>query len=219
MHAAAFILTAIGGYVLGSIPTGYWVGRLQGVDIRSLGSGNIGATNVMRFLGKPAGIFVLLMDALKGYLACKLVAGLVIGLAGTPDTNMALIREWHSLVGGVAAILGHNYSVWLGFKGGKGIATSAGVLVALVPVALLVCLGVWGLVMAACRYVSLASVAAAAVLPFAVWWSHGSGTLVAVSAFLSIMAIYKHRANIQRLLQGTEHRFGQDRSTTKETTS
>ncbi|HOW67022.1 MAG TPA: glycerol-3-phosphate 1-O-acyltransferase PlsY [Verrucomicrobiota bacterium] len=203
-----FIGVAVAGYFLGSIPTGYLAGRCRGIDIRRLGSGNIGATNVMRFLGRPVGVAVLLTDALKGYLACTVLVSGVMRLPVFGVTAGTLPAEWLALTGGVSAILGHNYTCWLGFKGGKGIATSAGVLLGLMPAALLVCLAVWGVVFGVSRYVSLASILAAASLPPAVFFTHGSGAMISVSVFLAIMAIYKHRSNIQRLIQGQEHRFG-----------
>lgn len=207
MYGTVFIVVALGGYCLGSIPTGYCMGRLRGVDIRQLGSGNIGATNVMRILGKPIGVFVLLVDALKGYLACILLPSLAIHLlaAGTdlPD------RVWLSLAGGIMAILGHNFPCWLRFKGGKGIATTAGVLAALMPWAFVICVGTWLATVGLSRYVSVASIAAAIVLPLAVWATQSSRLLLGVSVMLSAMAIYKHRTNIQRLFDGTEHRLGQ----------
>jgi glycerol-3-phosphate acyltransferase PlsY len=167
------------------------------VDIRSVGSGNIGATNVFRILGKTAGITVLLIDALKGFLPAKFLL-----IDSTPQT-----QEYHSLVAGFFAIIGHNYTCWLRFKGGKGIATSAGVLLAWVPLALLIALGSWIVTFAASRYVSLASIIAALVLPFAVWATGQSIRMIAVSSVISLLAIYKHRANIQRLAAGTENRF------------
>lgn len=199
-----YLLTAILAYFIGSIPTGYLFGRARGVDIRTTGSGNIGATNVFRTLGKTAGISVLLIDAVKGFLPTKF---LLIG--ATPET-----REYHSMVAGLFAILGHNYTCWLRFKGGKGIATSAGVLIALVPLGLLITLGAWLMVFAISRYVSLASVFAAFVLPFAVWAVERSPRMIILCTVLSLLAIYKHRANIQRLLAGTEHRFGAKREKT-----
>ena len=175
------LLIALGAFLLGSIPTGYLVARAKGVDIRKHGSGNIGATNVFRTLGKPLGIFVFLVDALKGFAA-------------------------------VAAIAGHNYTPWLGFKGGKGIATSVGVLLALMPWAVLAIAVVWVLVFKISRYVSLASICAAAALPAAVgmlWFSGcgGNGPLLAFSLAISALAIWRHRTNIQRLRAGTEPRF------------
>lgn len=197
--------TALAAYLLGSIPTGYLVGRARGVDIRSVGSGNIGATNVMRVLGKPIGILVLLADALKGGLATGLLPGLTAGWTGAAS---GATPEWLQILGGVSAILGHNYTCWLRFKGGKGIATSAGVLVVLMPKAFAVCLGVWLLVFALSRIVSLASIAAAVALPIALIAFGRSLTLILVGAGLGALAIYRHRSNIQRLLAGTEPRVG-----------
>jgi glycerol-3-phosphate acyltransferase PlsY len=197
-----FILTLLIAYLLGSIPTGFLVAKARGVDIRTVGSGNIGATNVFRILGTPAGVFVLLADAAKGWVAVFVVARYFAVNAGGPPL------EWFKVGAGVAAILGHIYTCWLHFKGGKGIATSAGVLVALVPVALLIVLGIWIVVFACSRYVSLASIAAAFVLPFGAWLLGESITIVLVLAVLAALAIYKHKANIKRLLNGTENRIG-----------
>ena len=194
----SYVLTAVAAYLVGSIPTGYLWARAKGVDIRSVGSGNIGATNVFRILGKGPGIAVLLIDALKGFLPAKFLL-----LGATPET-----REYHSIVAGLFAVIGHNYTCWLRFKGGKGIATSAGVVLAWVPVALLISLGSWILVFAVTRYVSLASVLAALVLPLAVFATRQPGYMVGIASVLSGLAIYKHRGNIQRLLNGTENRFG-----------
>lgn len=199
-------MTIVAAYLLGSIPFGFLVARAKGVDIRSVGSGNIGATNVLRMLGKPAGISVLLADALKGWLAVAVLTRLVfavLALAPGPAD-----REYHQIVAGLAAVLGHNFTCWLNFKGGKGIATSAGVLVALVPWALLIILGIWVVVLGIWRYVSLASISASFALPFATGVTGGSWTLVAVTGAMAALAIYKHRSNIRRLMNGTENRFG-----------
>jgi len=204
----AYLATAAASYFLGSIPTGFLVARARGIDIRSVGSGNIGATNVFRTLGKTAGILVMLADAAKGFLACCLVAPVMTRLLTVQEASSPAVLENFKIAAGIAAILGHNYTCWLGFKGGKGVATTAGVLLALFPKAFLVGLGVWLLVLAVSRYVSLASITAAAALPFAVWLGGASGTLIAVATFLGALAIYKHRSNIGRLLNGTEHRFG-----------
>ena len=203
MPLTGYLLTALLSYLLGSLPTGYLVAKARGVDIRTVGSGNIGATNVFRILGKPAGIFVLLVDALKGWLAVHIVTRLAAGWFGaTGLTGPSL--EWLGLTAGTAAILGHNYTCWLKFRGGKGIATSAGVLAALVPWALLIILSIWIIVFALSRYVSLASIAAAFSLPFATWLTGGSLTLILVTAALAVLAIGKHKTNIERLLSGTE---------------
>lgn len=194
----SYVFTALLAYLIGSIPTGYLMARAKGVDIRSVGSGNIGATNVFRILGKGPGIAVLLIDALKGFLPAKF---LLLGTA--PETH-----EYHSIVAGFFAIIGHNYTCWLKFKGGKGIATSAGVLIAWVPMALLITLGSWIVVFAISRYVSLGSLFAAVVLPFAVWGTGERRHMIAIATVLSLLAIYKHRVNIQRLIAGTENRIG-----------
>ena len=202
----ACTLTALAAYLLGSVPTGYLVARARGIDIRTVGSGNIGATNVFRYLGKPAGIFVLLADALKGWLAVVVV---VRGLRATLHWNFdSQTQEWLSICAGLFAVLGHNYTCWLHFKGGKGIATSAGVLVALVPFALCIILGIWIVVFALTRYVSLASICGSAALPVAAWLTGESSTMIIVTSAMAVLAIYKHKANIQRLLKGTENRFG-----------
>ena len=213
MSLGVYMIGAGAAYLLGSVPTGYLVGRARGVDIRRVGSGNIGATNVFRILGKPAGIGVMLVDVLKGFVA---VAGLGSLLPSLQAASPALFgteltaagRLYFGMLTGVAAILGHNYTCWLGFKGGKGIATSAGVLLALMPAALGVIVVVWAALLVTTRYMSVASVAAAAVLPFAVWFTRGGPLLTGLGALLGALAIYKHRANLRRLRDGTEPRFG-----------
>ena len=205
MPIVCYILVIVAAYLLGSIPTGFLVAKSRGVDIRAVGSGNIGATNVFRILGKPAGVFVLLADAAKGWLAVFVVAKLVSGWFYPAAGPQA--REWFALCAGVGAILGHNYTCWLRFKGGKGIATSAGVLTALVPGPLLIILAIWIVVFALSRYVSLASISASFALPFAAWVCGQSTTIILVTAALAALAIYKHKANIQRLLKGTENRI------------
>jgi glycerol-3-phosphate acyltransferase PlsY len=200
-----YILVALIAYLLGSIPTGFLVAKARGVDIRTVGSGNIGATNVFRILGKPAGVFVLLADGVKGWLAVFVVAKLVSGWFYPAAGSTA--GEWFAICAGIAAILGHNYTCWLYFKGGKGIATSAGVLIALVPVPLLIILTIWIVVFAFTRYVSLASISASFSLPFAAWAVGESRTIVLVTAGLAALAIYKHKANIRRLINGTESRI------------
>lgn len=206
MPILAYIIIAIGAYLLGSLPTGFLVARARGVDIRTVGSKNMGATNVFRVLGKGPGIFVLLVDALKGFAAVWLARYLVRHVVVVDDC------DWYNqtgagIIGGLGAILGHNYTCWLGFKGGKGIATSGGVLVALVPWAFLVGLITWIICFATTRYVSAASIAAAAVLPFATWLTTHDWLLTIVTAAMAALAIYKHKSNIQRLMNGTENRF------------
>jgi glycerol-3-phosphate acyltransferase PlsY len=198
------LITVIGAYLLGSIPTGYLVAKAKGVDIRSVGSGNIGATNVFRILGKPAGIFVLVADGLKGYAACAWMVDLIWSRWGGAMVDVEYLR----LTAALAVVLGHNYTCWLKFKGGKGIATSAGALAALVPYALTIILIIFIVVFAASRYVSLGSIAASAALPIATWLTRGSFTMIIATTAMSVLAIYKHKSNIQRLLNGTENRVG-----------
>ena len=207
MGVGAYVFTAVAAYLLGSIPTGYIVAKASGVDIRSVGSGNIGATNVFRTVGKSAGIFVLVFDGLKGYAACTWLPDLVLRSIGASVAANPNLTEVLHIIGGVSAILGHNYTCWLKFKGGKGIATSAGVLAALVPWALIIILAIWIILFAVTRYVSVASIAASGALPFAAFLTGSSGTLVVVTAAMAVLAVYKHRGNIQRLLNGTESRF------------
>jgi len=200
-----YILTALGSYLLGSIPTGFLVAKARGIDIRTVGSGNIGATNVFRYLGVPAGVLVLLVDALKGWIAVVVLGRLIWNaFHGGADPQA---REWLAIIAGLSAILGHNFTCWLHFKGGKGIATSAGVLIALVPWSLLVIFVVWIIVFALTRYVSLASICASVTLPFAAWLTKESFTMISITTAMSALAIYKHRLNIQRLLKGTESRI------------
>jgi glycerol-3-phosphate acyltransferase PlsY len=203
-----YILTALGAYLLGSIPTGFLVAKAKGIDIRSVGSGNIGATNAMRVLGKPAGIFVLLMDAAKGFLAVYL-ATMMARRFYWNDPELQTVR----VIAGVGAVLGHNYTCWLKFKGGKGIATTAGVYIALAPWALLIALGVFIVALLASRIVSVASMSAALALPVAVLFLQPNELLLGVVTMaLGALAIYKHKSNIQRLLAGTENRLGQKKS-------
>lgn len=192
------LLNGLVAFLIGSVPTGYLMGRAKGIDIRKAGSGNIGATNVFRTLGRGPGFIVFAIDALKGFAACRL-----LGMGVAPGSV-----ELASMVCGFSAILGHNYTPWLGFKGGKGIATSFGVLLGLAPLGLLIALATWLLALGASRYVSLASILAALVLPAATWFLGGSPNLVLMTVVVSSLAIYKHKANIRRLLDGTENRFG-----------
>ena len=208
MEAIHYLTTIAVAYLLGSLPTGFLAGKCRGIDIRTVGSGNMGATNVFRTLGKGWGIGVLLLDMLKGIGACILapiVANAIQAMDGfEPGESLHPL----TILAGVCGILGHNYTCWLNFKGGKGIATTAGVLLILIPKALGVAFATWVLTFLISRYVSLASIAAAAVLPFAAFFFERSPTMAAITLGLSCMAIFKHRSNIARLRAGTEHRFG-----------
>ena len=203
MPLPAYITVAFAAYFLGSIPTGYLVGKARGVDIRTVGSKNMGATNVFRTLGKRLGIFVLIVDGLKGFAATAWLCDLVLQKFTVPSDQLLSVH----LIGGICAVLGHNYTCWLWFKGGKGIATTAGVYFALAPLSVSIAIGVWIVMLAATRYVSVASIAAAVVLPVAGWLTKGSVLLGVVTTVLCSLAIYKHKANIQRLIAGTENRM------------
>lgn len=205
MLVLGYILAAVAAYLLGSIPTGYLVGRQRGIDIRNAGSGNIGATNVFRVLGKGLGMFVFAVDVLKGYAACEVVG--VFGFKWFGDGTVP-VHEYFAILAGFVAVVGHNFTCWLDFRGGKGIATSAGVMLALFPKALLVVLGIWALIFAVSRYVSLASIAGAFWLPVFVLVFGYAKERFWVSVIMTALAIYKHKSNIQRLIAGTEHRFG-----------
>lgn len=223
-------LLPVAAFLIGSIPFGLLAGRLKGIDIRSHGSGNIGATNVFRVVGKGAGITCLILDALKGFLPVLLATNLIRTGAHVPvpvPALMSLSSPWPEssrllvelvAVGtALAAILGHNFSPWLGFKGGKGIATSTGALLGLMPAGVLVLIIVWLVVTSLTRYVSVGSIAAALALPFAALydsWRHGpisDGTwnkpLFAFALLAAALAVWRHRSNIRRLLSGTENRI------------
>jgi glycerol-3-phosphate acyltransferase PlsY len=197
MNEALFILLA---YLLGAVPFGLLIARSRGVDLRNAGSGNIGATNVLRVMGKPWGIATFILDALKGYIPAYFFPRW-LGLP--PDMGLLF---------GTAAILGHTFPVYLKFKGGKGVATGAGMLLGIAPVAVGFGVLVWILCMVLFRYVSLASMVAAVTVCVAVWvrgeksiWACGALTI------LALLIIWLHRSNIRRLLQGTENRFGKQR--------
>ena len=216
MPVLAYILTALGAYLLGSIPFGYLVAKAKGIDIRSVGSGNIGATNAMRVLGKPAGIFVLVMDLLKGFIAVKFLSPIIwnqlaphySGLFQYFDDIPIENQMKFFVLAGVCAVLGHNYTCWLKFKGGKGIATTAGVYLALAPWALLIALVVFIVALALSRIMSVASMSGAVALPAAVWMMTPHNYFLGiVTTALGALAIYKHKSNIQRLMAGTENRL------------
>ena len=214
------IVTAIvASYLLGSIPAGYLIGRMRGVDLREVGSGNVGATNAGRILGKPFGIAAFLFDCAKGVIPATLFVDLVISRG---DVAMG-VDALRLLLGG-AAIVGHVFPVWLGFRGGKGVATSAGVCAAIHFKALLAALLVWVVVLRVTRFMSLASMAGAVAFPAAFLLmvgppvALGERSVVTWLAFLLAVAIMVlHRANIGRLLRGEELRIGGPRTGESET--
>ncbi len=189
------IIVVIFSYLLGSIPTGYIVGALAGVDIRKVGSGNVGATNVARVVGKKRGLLTLIADVTKGFLPV-----FVAGRLGLSHTAVALVA--------IAAFLGHLYPVFLKFQGGKGVATALGVLLALAPMATVVLIALFGVVAGSSRLVSLSSIVAALAAPIMLWSLSYSPIVIATGVFLAVMITVRHRDNIQRLYAGTEPRFG-----------
>jgi len=224
-------LCPVVAFLVGSIPFGLLISRAKGVDIRAHGSGNIGATNVLRIVGKPYGIACFVLDFLKGFLPTLAALSLVRFAGGDrtmvipalaqfgvelPASQQWLAQSIHVLTA-LATILGHNYSPFAGFRGGKGIATTAGALMALMPAAIVILAAIWVLLFFTTRYVSVASIGAALCLPLLTIfgsWYHGklaAGTwnkpLLAFSVFAAAMAVWRHRSNIQNLLNGTEHRF------------
>jgi glycerol-3-phosphate acyltransferase PlsY len=201
----SWVLIIFLSYLIGSIPWGYLFARAKGVDIRQHGSGNIGAANVHRVMGKKWGSVVFLCDFLKGLLSVKLGALIAAHFQLSPVMG--------GVIAGIACVLGHDYSIWLRFKGGKGIATLAGAVLALFPLALVLFGVVWIVVFFIGRYTSLASICAAATLPVAVILLVANTEpdflwLVGFSISMAALAIWRHRGNIVRLANGTENRFG-----------
>ena len=196
-----YIIVCVGAYLLCSIPFGYLAGRLARIDIRQRGSGNIGATNVLRVLGWKYGYPVFFADALKGFSAVRF--GLWLG----DHSGYKL-----GVLAAICAVVGHSFPVWLGFRGGKGVATSAGAYFGLLPVETLAAVAVWIIIFLLFRIVSIASLAAAAAVPLsflllAPGTTPDRGILLAFSVAITILVIVRHRANIRRLFCGTEPRF------------
>jgi glycerol-3-phosphate acyltransferase PlsY len=190
-------------YLIGAIPNGFLIARLKGVDIRKVGSGNIGATNVFRSVSKTLGLLTFVADALKGLLPTLVFPMLVLRITGIEPP------AWLAIVYAALAIIGHTWPVYLKFKGGKGVATSAGALIGLAPAAIGIGLVVWILCFVTSRYVSLASMASSVAVPVAAWWLY-RGDGLALPIFLTVLGaviILRHKANMQRLLAGSEHRF------------
>jgi glycerol-3-phosphate acyltransferase PlsY len=194
-------------YLIGSFPTGYVAGRLRGVDVRKVGSGNVGATNVTRLLGKRFGYPVFLIDFLKG-----LVPVLLTRTIAHRCQLDSIATDLCVAFAGIFSVTGHSYPVWLGFKGGKGVATSLGVIFGISWIAGLIMGAVWIVIFKTTRYVSVASMAAAIALPvvmITLLFLHElrSAVLVYFSLFLAAIVVIRHRSNMSRLLSGTEPRF------------
>ena len=207
-------LLIVGAYVVGATPFGFLMGKSRGLDIRNHGSGNIGATNVFRIVGKKEGVFVFLLDVLKGLgpvlLGRHLAGGILEGEGGD---SLSIV----SVLIALATIIGHNHTFWLGFKGGKGVATSAGALVALMPWPVLVSVVVWVAFFFTSRYVSVASIAAAISVPISLvvqGFINGSFDLplLILGIVVAVLGVWRHRVNIARLRDGTEARMEKKKS-------
>jgi glycerol-3-phosphate acyltransferase PlsY len=191
------LLAVLLSYLIGSIPTGYIICKiLKGIDIRTAGSKNIGATNVARVVGKKAGITTLILDILKGFV----VVITIPRLFGSQSHNIEFACF-------LSVIAGHNWTIFLKFKGGKGVATTAGGLIGLVPIVFLSCFCVWCAIFALWRYVSLASIIAALSLPVFLFLFKEPLLFQILGVIIAITGIYKHKDNIRRLIKGEEHKF------------
>jgi len=194
MEWHGLIVAMLVAFWIGALPFGYWIGRLRGVDIRQHGSGNIGATNVFRVLGAKAALATLLLDAFKGWLP-------------TFTVIQATHSDFHALLVGSSAILGHTFSPFMGFRGGKGIATGLGVLLAAAPATAAIAFLVWLLAFWLTRWVSLGSILGAITVPIAAYWLGHSLPAVAILALAAAIVVFRHRANMQRILRGQEPRL------------
>lgn len=184
-------------YLIGSLPTAYLIGRFKGIDLHQYGSGNIGATNAWRVLGKTSGIATLVIDIAKGLIAVKLIPLL---FSATGDNI-------HRFYCGLGAILGHNFPIYLKFRGGKGVATTVGVLLGVTPELLGVLVIFWLIVAVGSGYVSLGSITAALSLPIFAFFMKYPPETIWFSAILALLVVIQHRANLKRLLAGEEKRF------------
>ena len=216
-------IACLGSYLLGGIPFGVVAGRLKGIDVRRAGSGNIGAANVGRLLGRRWGVTVFILDALKGFVPAFAVGQILAGPIMT-ESGSATVRALYWLLAGLCAVIGHNYSPFLRFRGGKGVSTSLGVALGVYPdltYAALVGLATWAICVAIWRMSSLGSIAAAGAFPLAfvvlAWRSHGSvmphWPFLTFTLLFGAMVVLRHRANIARILAGTEARIGRPRPT------
>jgi acyl phosphate:glycerol-3-phosphate acyltransferase len=190
-------------YLLGAVPFGFLIAKTKGIDIRTVGSKNVGATNVFRCVSKPLGVIVFFLDAAKGFLPVFIASRIL-----TPDILPAGHGVPLSIACAVCTILGHNWPVYLKFRGGKGVATSAGALLGLAPLSMIIGLLIWILFFTLFRYVSLSSIAASLALIIAPWFVYGSQSLLlpATLTSLGLLSIIRHHANIKRLIDGTENR-------------
>ncbi len=203
MNPVLLSAALLAAYLLGAVPFALLLARTKGIDIRTVGSGNVGATNVFRGVSRPLGLLTFFLDALKGFVPAAVFPAVIASAAG------AAPAPWLGLACGGAAVAGHAWPVYLRFRGGKGVATGAGMLLGVAPFAAGVGVLVWAAVFLASRYVSLASVAAAVAVPAAAWLARDArGPLRAsVLTLLGALIVWRHRANLARLARGTESRL------------
>jgi glycerol-3-phosphate acyltransferase PlsY len=204
------LIAAVVGYFLGAIPFGYLVARAKGVNIFEVGSKNPGATNVRRVLGRGPGNLVFALDGLKGAAATGWLPIYWLATAGAAYGATALSvneRLWIEITGLIAALIGHSFSIFTGFKGGKGVATATGGLLVLMPVVVLIGAIVWAVGFYSFRYVSLASILAVLSLPISAYFLHEPRLAIGLSGLVAVLIILRHRANIGRLIAGTENKF------------
>lgn len=189
------IIACVASYLIGSIPNGLILGKaIWGVDLRKHGSGNIGATNAWRTIGKPAGICIFALDMLKGFLG----AGLGLFYAGAPE---------YGVLCGILAVVGHSWSLFLKFKGGKSVSTGLGVLIMLMPIIAVIVFLVWLAIVFVTRYVSLGSIVGAAMVPVLSYIFDMPMVYTAFGVLAAVFIIYRHKSNIERLLNGTESKI------------
>lgn len=203
----SILLSILLSYLVGSIPFGYLAGLTRGIDIRTVGSGNIGATNVFRTLGKKLGVFTFTLDVLKG-VAAVCVIPKCVWLLLAPGTVPPL---YVLLLSAVAVMMGHSFPCFLSFRGGKGVATGLGIAIGLAPLTAATALGLWIVVFLITRYVSVGSCVAAAYVAIAPWWLDNDavphGLVPGLLTLLGVLVIVKHRSNLKRLAAGNENRF------------
>jgi acyl phosphate:glycerol-3-phosphate acyltransferase len=224
MFSDSWLIWVVGAYVCGATSFALLLGKLRGVDVRQVGSGNVGATNAGRVLGRKWGVICFLLDVLKG-LVPVLAGGITLGYVRSAESSPILTNveqcKWLTIC--AAAVMGHVFSFWLRFKGGKGVATSFGALLGVWPILTLpsvIALLVWGLVVKVSRYIGLASVIAAVSLPLAAaigsWINHDDplkfGPMILVSSLLALLVVWRHRGNLARIAAGTEPKLGQSKT-------
>jgi glycerol-3-phosphate acyltransferase PlsY len=206
------VLIVLLSYLVGSIPTSIIVGKLvKGIDIRNYGSGNPGGTNVIRVVGLGWGIFVILFDAFKGYFATAFIARWFYSESITSILNLTTVQ----IIAGCFAVVGHMWTVFAGFKGGKGVSTSAGMLLGIAPLDLLIAFLIFALIVSITRYVSLGSIVSAILFPFIIIFSENFlkiqhrdfKTLLIFGSIIAFLIVYRHRSNIKRLIAGNENKL------------